>query len=67
MMNMKLLSVITPPSIYHGYYTQKKFWEERFTGEENLFSAVNMKKCGSLNVREHIEIKGSDKYVTLYI
>ena len=42
-MNMKLLSVVTPPSIYHGFSTRKKFWEEKFTGEEKLFSAVNMK------------------------
>ena len=26
-----------------------------------------MKKCGCRNVRKHKEIKGSDKYVTLYI
>ena len=31
------------------------------------FSAVNMKKCGCLNVRKHRVIKGSDKYVTLDI
>ena len=43
MMNMKLLSVVTPPSIYHGCSTWKMFWEEKFTGEENLFSAVNIK------------------------
>ena len=45
--------------------------EERFTGEKNFtlgdFSDVNMKICGRHNVRKHIEIKGSDKYVTLYI
>ena len=41
------------------------FWEEKFTGEEKLFSAVNMKNCGRRNVRKHKEIKGSDKYVTL--
>ena len=43
MMNMKLLSVVTPPSIYHGCSTLKTFWEEKFTGEEKLFSAVNIK------------------------
>ena len=47
------------------------FWEEKFTGEEKFklgeFSAVNMKNCGCHNVRKHIEIKGSDKYVTLDI
>ena len=30
-----------------------------------MFLAVNMKNCGRRNVREHKEIKGSDKYVTL--
>ena len=47
------------------------FWEEKFTGEEKFklgeFSAVNMKNCGRHNVRKHIEIKVSDKYITLYI
>ena len=65
MMNMKLLSVVTPTSIYHGCSTQKTFWEEKFTLGE--FTAVNMKICGCRNVRKHREIKGSDKYVTLYI
>ena len=37
------------------------------TGEEKLFSAVNMKNCGNRNVRKHKDIKGSDKYVTLDI
>ena len=40
---------------------------EQFTGEEKLFSAVNMNICGRRNVRKHKEIKGSDKYVTLGI
>ena len=65
MMNMKLLSVVTPPSIYHGCSTQKTFWEENFTVGE--FSAINMKNCGCRNVRKHRKIKGSDKYVTLDI
>ena len=65
MMNMKLLSVVTPPSIYHGCSTRKTFWEEKFTLGE--FSAVNMKNCGCRNVRKHTEIKGSDKYFTLDI
>ena len=64
---MKLLAVVTPPSIYHGFSTWKKFWEENFTGKENLFLAVNMKICDRHNVREHKEIKGSEKYVTLDI
>ena len=67
MINMKLLIVLTPPSIYHGCYTRKTFWEEKFTGKEKLFSAVNMKNFGRRNVRKHMEIKGSDKYVTLDI
>ena len=71
MMNMKLLAVVTPPSIYHCLSTRKTFCEEKFTGEEKFtlggFSSVNMKKFGCRNVRKHIEIKGSDKYVTLDI
>ena len=43
MMNMKLLAVVTPPTIYHGCSTRKTFWEEMYTGEEKLFSGVNMK------------------------
>ena len=67
MINTKILAVVTPPSIYHGCSTQKTFWEEKFTGEEKLFSAVNMKICGRCNIRKHREINGSDKYVTLDI
>ena len=67
MMNMKLLSVVTPPSIYHGCSTRKTFWEGKFIGEEKLFSDVNMKNCGRRNVRKHKERKDSDKYVTLDI
>ena len=67
MMNMNLLAVVTPTSIYHGCSTRKKFWEEKFTGEKNLFLDVNMKNCGYRNVRKHEEIKGSDRYVTLDI
>ena len=32
-----------------------------------MLSAVNMKFFGRLNVRKHKYIKGSDKYITLYI
>ena len=53
MVNMKLLAVVTSPSIYRG--------------KENLFLAVNMKNCGRRNVRKHKDIKGSDNYVTLDI
>ena len=65
MINTNLLAVVTPPSIYHDFSTCKTFWEEKFTHGE--FTAVNMKICGCRNVRKHIEIKGSDKYVTLDI
>ena len=67
MMNMKLLAVVTPPSIYHGCSTWKTFWEEKFTGEEKLFSAVNMKCFCPHNVREKKEIKVSDRCVNLNI
>ena len=71
MMNMKLPSVVTPPSIYHGCSTRKTFWEGKFRGEEKLtlveFTAVNMKNCGPRNVRKHGDIKFSDNYVTLDI
>ena len=67
MMNMKLLAVVAPPYIYRGCSTRKTFWEEEFTGEEKLFSVVNMKSCGRRNVRKHKEIKGIDKYITLDI
>ena len=71
MINMKLLAVVTPPSIYNSCFTQKTFWEENFTGEENFtlgeFSAVNMKNCGRRNVRNGREIKGIDKYATFEI
>ena len=67
MMNMKLLAVVTPLSIYNGCSTRKTFWEVNFTGEEKLFLAVNMKNCGRPNVRKHREINVSDKYFTLDI
>ena len=65
MMNMNLLAVVIPQSIYHGSSTWKTFWEGKFTVGE--FPAVNMKICGRHNVRKHKDIKVSDKYVTLYI
>ena len=71
MMNMNLLAVITPLYIYHGFSTRKTFWEEKFAGEENFtlgdFTAANMKLFSHPNVRKQREIKGSDKYITLYI
>ena len=66
-MNTKLLSVVTPPSIYHGCSTRKTFWEEIFTGKEDLFLSVKMKSCGRNNVSKHKDIRGSEKYVTLEI
>ena len=65
--NMKLLVVITPPSIYHGCSTWRTFWEGKFTGKKALFQSVNMKNCGCQKVRKHKEIKGSDKIFTLNI
>ena len=65
MVNMNLLAVVTPQSIYHGFSAWKTFWEEIFT--LGGFTAVNMKFCGRRNVRKHRDVKGSDKYVTLGI
>ena len=71
MINMKLLSVVTSLSIYHGCSTRKTLWEEEVTGEEKFtvgeFSDVKMKNGGRQNVRKHRDIKGSDKYVILDI
>ena len=57
MMNNKILSVVTPPSIYYGCSTQKTLWEEKFTGEAKFtlgeFSDVNMENCRRINVRKH--------------
>ena len=50
MMNMKLLEVVTPQSIYYGCSNRKTLWEEKCKGEEKFtlgeFTAVNMKNCG---------------------
>ena len=64
--NMKFLVVVTPPSIYHGCYTRKTFWEEHFTGKKDFLS-VNMKNCGRRKVRKHKKSKVCDKIVTLDI
>ena len=64
---MKFLVVVTPTSIYHGCSTRKTFWEEKFTGKQDLFQSVKMKNCGRHKVRKHKDIKGSDKCVTLNI
>ena len=53
--------------MYHGCSTRKTFWEGKFTGKKYLFQSVNMKNCGRHKVREHKEIKGSDKIITLNI
>ena len=66
-MNMKILVVVTSPSIYHSCSTWKTLWEGNFTGEEKLSSAMNMKNCGHWNVRKQRDIKSSDNYVTLDI
>ena len=65
MMKMNLLSVVTPPSIYHSCSTRKNLWEGRFTLGE--FTVLNMRNCGCKNVRKHRYIKVNDKYVTLDI
>ena len=71
MMNMDILEVVTPLSIYHGCSTRKTLCKEESIGKEKFalseFSAVNMKNCVRRNVRKHKEIKSSEKYVTLYI
>ena len=58
MMNMNLLAVVTPPSIYHGCSTHKTFWEGKLTGEEKVtlveFSDLNMKMFGRCNVSKHV-------------
>ena len=62
---MKLLEDITPPSIYHGCSTWKTFWEEKFTGKEDLFLSMTKTNYGHQKVREHQDIKGRDNCVTL--
>ena len=64
---MEFLVVVTPPSIYHGCSTRMTFWEEKFTGKQDLFQSVSMKNCGCRKVRKHKDIKGSDKCVILNI
>ena len=57
---MKLLSVVTLPSIYHGCSTWKTFWEENFI-------LVNMNNCCCHSVRKHREIKNGRQYIALDI
>ena len=58
-MNMQLLAVVTPLSIYHGCSIWKTFWEEIFTIGE--LTPVNMKNYGGHNVRKHREITNGEK------
>ena len=64
-MKMKLLAVVTPPSIYHGYSTRETLWEENSTLGE--FTSMNVKIFGHRSVRKHREIKNGEKYITLDI
>ena len=66
-MNMKLLAVVTPPSIYHRCSNFETFGQEKFAGEEKCFLGVKMKNFGRFYFRKHKEVKGSDKSVTLDI
>ena len=50
---MNFLEVVTPPSIYNSFSTQKNFWEEKFT-------PANMRSCGRRNVSTHREIKNGE-------
>ena len=70
-MNMKLLAVVTTPSIYYGCSTWNTLWEGKFTGEEKFtpseFIPVNIKDCGRHNFSRHRDIKDSGKYTILDI
>ena len=50
-MNIKLLKVVTPLSIYHGCSTWKISWEVNFTLGE--FTPVSVKKFSCRNVKKH--------------
>ena len=70
-MKTKLLSVLTPLSIYNDCSTCKTFGEDTFTSEEKFtpgeFTAANTRNCGHHNVRKHREVKDSNNYITLDI
>ena len=51
---------VLPRLVVPAYSNQKKFWEENFT-------PVNTTSCGRRNVRKHIEIKDSEKYIAFDI
>ena len=59
MMNMNILAVVTPLSVYHVCSTMKTFWGGDLTDEEELtlgeFSDLNMENCGCHYVRKHRE------------
>ena len=59
-MNMKLLAVVIPPSIYSGCSTRKTLWERKF-------AQANMRNCGRRSVWKHREVKDGEKYITLDI
>ena len=59
-MNMNLLEVMIPLSIYHGSSTQKTFWEVKF-------ATLNMQNCVCRNISKHRYIKEGEKYITLDI
>ena len=64
-MDMKLLVVVTPLYLYHSCFTQKTFWEEKFT--LGKFAPVKMKSCSRCNIRKQREIKNGEEYITLDI
>ena len=57
---IKFLAVLTPPSIYHGCYTWKMFWKEKFT-------PMKMRSCGYCNMQKHNETKSDEQYSALDI
>ena len=60
MNNMKFLSVVTTPSISHGFSNRKMLREDNFM-------QVNIKKYGCCNVRKHGEIKNCEQYIAFEI
>ena len=60
MNDMKVLEVVTKPSIFHGCSTQKTFWGEKLT-------SVNIEDCGCRNVRKHRDTKNGNQYIDLDI
>ena len=60
MNDMKLLAVVTLPSIYHSCSTWKNLWGEEVT-------LVSMKNCTYRNVRKHRDINNGEQYIALGI